>query len=163
MMQQMLISDANIFIDLDCYGLTALMFSLPYRFCTPDVLFERELRRQHANLLQMGLQTLSLTGQSMSYVAQLSNQYHKTSMYDLMALSLAKQESCPLLTGDKALRDAAQKEVVLIKGTVWVLEQLVVHQKIVKNQAITALDIMKSKGRRLPFDYAKQIILNISA
>lgn len=98
----------------------------------------------------------------MSYVAQLSNQYHKTSMYDLMALSLAKQESCPLLTGDKALRDAAQKEVVLIKGTVWVLEQLVVHQKIVKNQAITALDIMKSKGRRLPFDYAKQIILNIS-
>ncbi|MPW51138.1 DUF3368 domain-containing protein, partial [Moraxella catarrhalis] len=55
-MQQMLISDANIFIDLDCCGLTALMFSLPYRFCTPDVLFERELRRQHANLLQMGLQ-----------------------------------------------------------------------------------------------------------
>lgn len=161
MMQQMLISDANIFIDLDCCGLTALMFSLPYRFCTPDVLFERELCRQHANLLQMGLQQLSLTEQSMIYVVQLSSQYRKTSMHDLMALSLAKQESCPLLTGDKALRDAAQKEAVLIKGTVWVLEQLVVHQKIDKNQAITALDTMKSKGRRLPFDHAKQIILNI--
>ena len=162
-MQQMLISDANIFIDLDCCALTELMFTLPYRFCTPDVLFEQELRKQHADLLQMGLQKLSLTEQSMIYVVQLSGQYRKTSLYDLMALSLARQESCPLLTGDKALRDAAQKEAVLIKGTVWVLEQLVVHQKIDKNQAITALDTMKSQGRRLPFDHAKQIILNISA
>lgn len=160
-MQSVLISDANVFIDLDCCRLTRLMFELPYCFCTPDILFERELKAQHAYLLDIGLVTLSLSAESMGYVYQLTANYRKTSIHDLMALSLAKQEKCPLITGDKALRDAAKKEAVSIKGTIWVLEQLVVHQKISKNEALAALDAMKNSGRRLPFDKAQKIIEEI--
>ncbi|MFZ7304588.1 PIN domain-containing protein [Avibacterium avium] len=160
-MQQMLISDANIFIDLECCQLISLMFELPYRFCTPDVLFERELKLQHGHLLTIGLIKLTLLPESMTYVSQLTNKYRKTSIHDLMALSLAKQEKCPLLTGDKALRDAANREAVLIKGTIWVLEQLVIYKKISKDEAMSALDIMLKAGRRLPFDEAKSLIKNI--
>lgn len=156
--QQILISDANIFIDLDCCQLTQRMFKLPYRFCTPDILFERELKAQHAHLLDIGLGTLSLSAESMRYVYQLTANYRKTSIHDLMALSLAKQEKCPLITGDKALRDAAQKEAILVKGTIWVLEQLVIHEKISKDEALAALDDMRNLGRRLPFEQAQKII-----
>ncbi|MDO4896737.1 MAG: PIN domain-containing protein [Moraxella sp.] len=158
-MQQMLISDANILIDLECCQLIELMFALPYKFCTPDILFDQELKNQHSHLLVMGLQVLSLNSDSMTYVFGLQAIYQKTSLHDLMALSLAKQEGCPLLTGDKALREASQKEAVVIHGTIWVLEQLVIHQKVTLQSALNALVIMQAHGRRLPFDMAKEALL----
>lgn len=157
-MQQLLVSDSNIFMDLECCDLLHLMFKLPYRFCTPDILFEQELRQQHPHLVEIGLQLLSLTPDSMVYAYQLTAKYRNPSINDLTALSLAKQEKCPLLTGDKALRQAAQKEAILIKGTVWVLEQLVIHQQIDKATALNALQIMQDNHRRLPFEQAKQMI-----
>lgn len=160
-MQQMLISDANIFIDLECCELISLMFELPYRFCTPDILFDRELQQQHAHLLNMGLKRLSLSSKYMKYFSQLVPQYKKTSIHDLMALSLAKQENCPLLTGDKALREAGKNEQIQVKGTIWVLEELIKHGKISKKDAYIALDKMKNAGRRLPFDKAKEQISKI--
>lgn len=155
-MQQMLISDANIFIDLECCQLIRLMFELPFDFCTPDILFDRELKKQHSYLIELGLNTLSLNSDAMRYVFNLQSTYNKTSIHDLMALSLAKQERCPLLTGDRALREASKKEAVVVYGTIWVLEQLIIHQKISLSTAFIALDVMKDNGRRLPFDDAKK-------
>lgn len=160
-MQQMLISDANILIDLECCQLVELMFKLPFRFCVPDVLFDKELQNQHAHLLDIGLQTLSLNSDSMLYVFGLQTVYKKTSLHDLMALSLAKQECCPLLTGDKALREASQKEAVVIYGTIWILEQLVIHKQIKLAIALNALTVMRNHGRRLPFDMAKERLKNL--
>lgn len=138
------------------------MFKLPYRFCTPDILFESELKIQHSHLLDIGLQLLSLNAHSMLYAYELNARYSNPSINDLMALSLAKQENCPLLTGDKALRQTAQKEAVLIKGTVWVLEQLIIHQQIDKVTALNALQTMQDNHRRLPFEKARQIINEIT-
>jgi hypothetical protein len=44
----LLISDANILIDMEVSGLLAPMFSMEYRFAVPDVLYVEELERQHA-------------------------------------------------------------------------------------------------------------------
>lgn len=44
---QLLISDANILIDMDDGGLLSSLFKLPYEFVTPDVLFEEELKENH--------------------------------------------------------------------------------------------------------------------
>ena len=35
----LLISDANVLIDIENGGLTGAMFSLPYQFAVPDILF----------------------------------------------------------------------------------------------------------------------------
>ena len=161
MLEQMLISDTNIFIDLECCGFTVLMFELPYRFCTPDILFDQELKQQHAHLLDIGLEILILKPESIRFSFHLLARYGKTSIHDLMALSLAKQENCPLLTGDKALRDAAQNEDIQVRGTIWILEELITHNKISKDDAIEALEKMENAGRRLPFDEAKKRLMNI--
>ena len=76
-MQQMLISDANILIDLECCQLVELMFKLPFRFCVADVLFDKELQNQHAHLLDIGLQALILNSDSMLYVFGLQSVYKK--------------------------------------------------------------------------------------
>jgi hypothetical protein len=136
---QLLISDANILIDLEEGRLLTPFFSLPYEFKVPDVLFEEELREQHSELLELGLFLGELSPESVIYA---------------FALALARQEECPLLTGDMTLRKTADKEAILVKGTLWVVEQMVVHEIITKEQALEAYDLMKKAGRRLPWPEA---------
>ena len=51
----LLISDANIFIDFEDGGLLEALFRLPESVGVPDLLFEDELRDQHAHLVDQGL------------------------------------------------------------------------------------------------------------
>ena len=50
-----LISDANIFIDFECAGLTKPLFRLPMMIAVPDILFYEELEEMHSDLLSLGL------------------------------------------------------------------------------------------------------------
>ena len=151
---QLLISDANILIDIEEGRLLESFFSLPYQFKAPDVLFEEELREQHSDLLDLGLLLGELSTDSVEYAFELRQKYASLSMNDCFALSLAKQEECPLLTGDMALRNTAQEEEVELKGTLWAVEQMVAHEIINKEQALKAYDSMKAAGRRLPWSIA---------
>lgn len=151
---QLLISDANILIDMDDGGLLSSLFELPYEFVTPDVLFEEELKENHPNLLDLGLKVKSIESSFISYAFSLKSTHSKVSTNDCLVLSLAKQEKCPLLTGDRRLVAVAQKEAVIVMGTLWVVEQMVIHEVITLNEAKGAYHKMKEAGSRLPFDEA---------
>jgi predicted nucleic acid-binding protein len=151
----LLISDANILIDLEVGGLIIELFSLPFEFYVPDMLFVDELEEQHSYLLDHGLQLGELSPDSMAVLEQLVQRYKQPSRYDCMALVLAKQQQCPLLTGDKNLRKAAIKEQVDVKGTLWVVGELIEKQIITCQTAQTAYNKMEAEGRRLPWDKVK--------
>lgn len=153
-----LISDANILIDLEEGQLLDVFFNLPYQFKVPDVLFYEELSDQHGYLIESGLLLGELSPESMMYSFELRQKYAGTSMNDCFALALAKQEQCPLLTGDKALRKAAEKETILVQGTLWVVEQLVTHGVLSVEEAQAAYDKMEKAGRRLPWALARQLL-----
>lgn len=155
---QLLISDTNIIIDLDVCELLEQMFQLPFSFAVPDILYLEELEEQHGNLPAFGLQVKTLHSDSVDKAITLQAKYKETSPNDLFALTLAQQETCPLLTGDQALRDAARIEGVAIKGTIWVIEQLVTESIIDCDAAAEAFAIMRAKGRRLPWSKANQMV-----
>jgi predicted nucleic acid-binding protein len=155
MLKPLLISDANILIDLEDGGLIIELFKLPFQFYVPDMLFVDELEEQHSYLLDHGLQLGELTPDAMAELEQLTQRYKQPSRYDCMALVLAKRQQCPLLTGGMALRKAAIKEQVDVKGTLWVVGELLNQQIISYPTAKAAYDKMKAKGRRLPWDKVK--------
>ena len=155
----LLISDANILMDIEVGDLAAPMFSLGYQFAVPDVLYYEELEWQHAHLLDMGLQIRTLSAKSVERVQTLSKTYRKPGRIDLFALALAEVERCPLLTGDAALRQAAEKEQVEVKGTVWLISEMVQQQRITVTVARAALRKMRVNGRRLPWDAAEQMLV----
>lgn len=147
----LVISDANILIDIEDGSLTSVVFRLPYEIAVPDILFELELREQHSYLLEAGLKVKTLTAESVKKTESLSFKYSQPSMMDHSALALAMQEKCPLLTGDKGLRAAAKNEGIEVHGTVWIIEELL-KQKIIKHvQAKDSFNSMKLKGSRLPW------------
>lgn len=151
---QLLISDANILIDLEEGKVLERLFQLPYHFSVPDILFAEELENQHGYLLEMGLSQCELSPQSLQYAADLIAYATGVSSNDCFALALAKQERCPLLTGDQRLRGVAEREGVVVMGTIWVVSQLVQHQCLSVSDAQNAYIRMRANGRRLPWETA---------
>jgi hypothetical protein len=58
---QILVSDANVLIDVEHGTLLSPMFSMETVFLVPDVLFEKELRARHSHLLDLGLKVKTLS------------------------------------------------------------------------------------------------------
>jgi predicted nucleic acid-binding protein len=159
----LLISDANILIDMEVGGLLASMFSMAYRFAVPDVLYAEELESEHADLLEMGLQSITLEEDLVTEVMAMSQRHRRPSRNDLFALVLASSEECPLLTGDKDLRAAAEAEGVTACGTLWLVTEMVRAQKISTQVARAAYQRMRDSGRRLPWDQAEQMLVDLDA
>lgn len=158
MPMQLYISDANIFIDLDVCDLLSKMFDLPYTFAVPDVLYMEELEEQHGDLPGYGLQIRKLSTESITFAIELAERYSGPSFNDLFAFILAKQEACPLITGDLQLRKLAEEEGIELRGTIWIVEQMIEAGIVSCDEAQTAFDIMKRQDRRLPWDKAGEMI-----
>lgn len=84
----LLISDANILMDVEVGDLVAPMFSLSCQFAVPDVLYYEELEDQHAHLLDMGLQTKTLSAKSVARVAELSQSHVRPGQVVMIYLRL---------------------------------------------------------------------------
>jgi len=58
-----LISDANILIDMEVSDLLEHMFNLDFEFATTDFILHDELSANHSQLVDLGLKTIGLSGQ----------------------------------------------------------------------------------------------------
>lgn len=155
----LLISDANILIDMEAGELLEKLFLLPMQFAMPDILYWEEIEPGTPGLDALGLQILEVSGEYIDFAATLPTKYGKApSPNDYLALALAKQEGCPLLTGDQALKVAAQAEDVTVMGTVWLLRAMVESQVLSVDGALEALRLMKESKRRLPWTEAERIL-----
>src|SRR5579864_4023374 len=139
----LIISDASVLIDIECGELTSAMFSLPWQFAVPDILFAEELAERHGHLLRFGLISKTMSGDLVAEAYGLHQKYIKPSVNDMLALTLAKHEGCQLLTGDKALREVAKELNVEVHGTIWLVEEMLQGEKITVDVARVAFQKMK--------------------
>lgn len=137
----LLISDANIIIDVVDGKIVDSLFELPFTICVPDLLFVDELAYFHADLPEKGLILKELEPKYLGKAIHLQQRHRKTSRYDCLALALAAQENCPLLTGDQHLRDAAVQENIDVHGTVWLVDIMIEKEVITLNKAYKAFTL----------------------
>lgn len=152
----LIISDSNIFIDMDVGGLTRQLFQLPEAIGTPNILYDEELAIQHSELPSLGLLVMNVEAEFMQMADQWQDIYPGPTMNDLFAMALAKQERCPLLTGDRRLRKAAEDESIRVYGTLWLMERMHAEGIIQHKRAEQAYAQMQRQGRRLPWDDVKK-------
>jgi len=145
-----LVTDTNIWIDLQNGGILEDFFRLPYQFITPDFAIG-ELLSPDWNLLQtLGLKTLELKSERISELIQLRKTHHNLSVVDLAAFLLAKTFGVQLLTGDRNLNELARSQGLSVHGVLWVLDEMVLHQILASSRASGALQKMLDNGARLP-------------
>ena len=164
---RLLISDTNILIDMEAGALMETLFRLPMQFGIPDLLYYEEIEEESPDLDDLGLLIMEVSGDFVKYAEQLPSQYNHTlpakngpkpSHNDYLALALAKQESCTLLTGDANLRVVASKEQITVMGTIGLLCAMVENQLLSVDDAFKALDRMKDGKRRLPWPEAEKVL-----
>lgn len=68
----------------------------------------------------------------------------------MSVLLLAEQLNATLLTGDGRLRSKSEKSGLEVRGTLWVLDELVRQSIITRTIAFKKLEIIIAKGARLP-------------
>lgn len=142
--------DANILIDLHVGGLLGLLFRLPYRFATPDMVAAELEKPDEETVVGLGLGRETLSGDQLLEIVELRGRYRRTSANDLAALVLARDLGITLLTGDAHLRRAAKQEQVPVHGTLWVLDEMVRLGVIEESAAAASLEKMLRRGSRLP-------------
>ena len=68
------------------------------------------------------------------------------------------QLNCPLLTGDRKLKNEAEESGIEVHGTLWVIASLVGSGKIDKKRGIEMLLILKEENAMLPIEEIDKMI-----
>jgi len=126
-------SDTNIWIDFFEIKHVNHPFLLEHEFYLSAVAYEDELLKSEElrkELLAFGLRLADITDEEFVMAESYRTAYRKLSLYDAFALAIAKARSWTLLTGDKPLRTAAEREGIECHGVIWVYDELLRHGKI---------------------------------
>ena len=142
--------DTNVFIDFHRGGLLEALFRLPFVFLAPDVIVEELEIPDGERLLRWGLESVSSSGVQVAAVSALAAVHRRPAVNDLFAFVVARAEGAVLLSGDGALRELAESEGMAVRGTLWLLDELVRLDIISGRQAAEGLERMVASGRRLP-------------
>ncbi len=155
-------SDTNVWLDFVAIDRLALPFRLPYTYMMDGDAIEDELLNPPdvgKDLVKMGLQVIELTEEEFFLAEELSEKYAKPSIYDCIALAIAKTRDIILLTGDGPLRRAAKVEGVRVMGTIGILDRLVEGHYIDSEEFRYCIrELLKHNGRkvRLPENELKK-------
>ena len=147
-----LVTDTNIWIDLNNGEILADVFRLPYRFITSDFAIDEFVSPSWDTLEKLGLQTHELVPESIYELIRLKQIYHQLSTIDLASVLLAKALKANLVTGDRRLHDLGNSMGLSVHGVLWILDELVSEQVLTAAQAMIALQKILDRGARLPKD-----------
>ena len=149
-------SDTNVWIDFATIDKLQIPFLLPYTYIMSSDAVEDELLSPPGlsdKLLSYGLKSVEITIEEFFLADEYGSIYKRLSVYDRIALAIAKCRNIILLTGDGALRKAARQEKVQVIGTLGILDQLLYQNRISTEEyemCLRSLLANNGKAVRLP-------------
>lgn len=158
-------SDTNIWLDFAVINRLDIPFKLPYTYImnedavTDELLSPKDMKEA---LLNFGLKPVELSEEEFYLAEEFNSKYRKPSLYDCVALAIAKVRGIVLLTGDGALRRAAEQENVTVVGTIGLLDQAYEGEYISKPEYMMCIkELLDNNGGkvRLPEEELQKRIL----
>jgi predicted nucleic acid-binding protein len=142
--------DTNILIDFRSASILSKIANADLSIITTDLIAEELIEPSAREIRKIGIRIFSLNAPKIERLVELSLKYKKLSEADLSALVIAEHSNVILLTGDKELRVAAERENIVVHGTIWLINRLRQVGVVSRSEAKNILDVMWGKGRRLP-------------
>jgi len=145
------VADASVLIDFLSVGMETLLFNKPFECMTTDLVFQEIADQDEQDrLLSLGLEVKELSGDEVAQIATLKGNTRGLSVEDLSAYVAAEASQAILLSGDRLLRNFAQRTGIEVHGTIWIMFELMSNRIITEEQAKDGLRRMIEKGSRIP-------------
>lgn len=148
----LLISDANIFIDLDKINLLETCNQLNYKIITTDFVYNELYPKQKQTLDKLNIEQLTFESKEIidfyTKYSQLGDVGISAEDYSL--IYKAKKENCAILTGDRVLRNYIIKENIEVFGIFYVLDSILKQNLISQEEWEIKLKLLQTINIRLP-------------
>ncbi|MAT40831.1 MAG: nucleotide-binding protein [Anaerolineaceae bacterium] len=146
----LLITDTNIWIDLNHGMLLDIVFRLPYQICASDFARQEIRSVDVTELEKQGLIFLELEPSSVLELYELRQAKRVIAVADFAAYLLARQRSGILITGDRNLASFSESKNITVHGLLWLLDEMIHYELLGFTEAAHALDKILKMGARLP-------------
>lgn len=146
----LLITDTNIWIDLDHGDLLEQVFLLPYSICTSDFAKEEIHTVDTDELERRGLSFLALEANFIFELARFRMEKPAIAIADMAGFILARENQAILVTGDKHLVVFSRENQVVVHGLLWLMDEMIENRILLATEAANKLRRMIEKGARLP-------------
>jgi len=153
---KVVVQDASILIDLAEGELLEAWFSLGIETLTTSLVWREVNRRSHKSRLKRftrldKLEVVSMSSEVMTEVVVLKQSLPPAlTLQDASVLHLAVKREAVLLAGDDLLRKCAEERGVVVRGLLWVLDELVERHTITPAKAAATLERLLKGKARLP-------------
>ncbi len=148
----LVIADASVLIDLYNGGVLDAALRLPLSWAVVEAVAAVELLSpSFAYLLDHGVTAITPDPTDAPMARRFRTKHKGLSAQDCLTLAVCVRLGAVLLTGDQVLRRVAAGEGLEVRGTLWVLDELVARAVIQPSQAASALERMLESGSRLPW------------
>jgi predicted nucleic acid-binding protein len=147
------LQDANIFIDLELSGLFDLWLQMGVEVHTTDLIRgELEKGKHYMALAYLrGMTVHEVDFEELATIAELERSVGSRAKFnDCSVLYLAGKLRVPLLSGDGALRSAAEKRGLEVRGTLWIFDTLIERKLLAPSVAAEKLRALLGQDRFLP-------------
>ncbi len=156
-----LVTDTNIFIDLENANLIDEFLEIKLETATTDFVLEELDSLILEKIKNYDVKVEGLNKKEIKELVILRNQNKRISVVDISVMLLAEKLNGILLSGDRALiKLCSRRGKIESHGILWVLEKMVEHKTVNCKQAYEGLLEIVSKGARLPkknvYDYLRK-------
>jgi len=150
----LLISDANIFIDLAKTDLLKYFDKLGIAIATSDFVYNELNEEQKSIVTQLRIEIYTMdSNELLKFFNEFTTQnLKKLSSQDYSIFYYAKKYDGEVLSNDKRLRKYAKKKAIIVKGLFFVLDEMVEQECVTPRTMVEKLLHLKEINKRLPVD-----------
>jgi len=152
---KLIITDTNVLFDVIKIGALPEFFSLDYDICTTVFVIEEIKPSGQRELVDTfirakKLTVIEFTGEEIEEVMNFDIANGLKRFTDKSVIWKSVQLNCPMLTGDKKMREIAVKIGIEVHGSIWVIDELLNTGLISSEKAIELLEQLLMTNSWLP-------------
>lgn len=150
----LLISDANIFIDLEKTDLLKHFDTLGIAVGTSDFVYNELNQQQRAIVAELNIEIYTMeSDELLAFFNDFTAlELKKLSSQDYSIFYYAKKHGAEVLSNDKRLRKYATKKSIPVKGLFYILDEMVANGCVTPRTMVEKLLHLKEINKRLPID-----------
>ena len=165
---EIIVNDTNIFIDLHSIGLLDALCQLPYEVRTVDFVIDEITDSSQSAALSVLITDGKIRVESFNadelqeIIEEHSNVPGNISITDCSVCYYARKNSATMLTGDRQLRKYAEANKVVVRGILFIFDELVANTVLTPIEAASKLRDLLTINSRLPKSEIEKRITNWS-